>query len=198
MGLDLEYTNGQTPLGEEEKPGLLIQSVATRGELDEFEHQNIEKAIQWTINRRFTSKNMLTEMFIRNLHKRMYGDVWEWAGEFRRTNKNLGVQWTQIPIEIKKLLDDTEYWIQHNSYSPDEIALRFKHRLVSIHCFSNGNGRHSRLMADIIIEKLFSLPVFTWGAKNVIKDVDLRKEYINSLHAADQGDYTSLLSFARK
>src|ERR1043165_6912386 len=155
MGLELEYDAGQTPLDEDEKEGLLIDIIATRGELDEFEQQNIEQAIQWTMARSFTAQTIFTETFICNLHRRMYGDVWKWAGTFRRTNKNIGVDKWQIPTELRSLLDDARFWYDNNTYPPDEMALRFKHRLVSIHCFPNGNGRHSRLMADLIVEKIY-------------------------------------------
>jgi len=151
MGLDLEYINGQTPLDEDEKNGLLIPTIATRGELDEFEQQNIEEAIQWVLTRTLKADIILTEKFVRNLHKRMYGNVWSWAGDFRKTDKNIGINKWQIPTALKYLLDDTLYWIEHEIFPPDEIAVRFKHKIVSIHCFPNGNGRHSRLMADIIV-----------------------------------------------
>ena len=105
----------------------------------------------------FKHKTILTEVFIRNVHKRMFNNIWIWAGKFRKTNKNIGIDQWQISTELKTLLDDANYWIENNTYSPDEIAIRFKHRLVSIHCFPNGNGRHSRLMADIIIEKIYKL-----------------------------------------
>lgn len=197
MGLDLEYIDGQTPLEEDEKQGLLIPTIATRGELDEFEQQNIEKAILWVMGRSFKSETVFTADFIRTVHKRMYGDVWTWAGEFRKSKKNIGIEYWQIPVQLKQLLDDAIYWYQNNTYPPDEMAVRFKHRLVSIHCFSNGNGRHSRLMADIIIEKLYKLPVFTWGAANLTKSSDARKEYLKSVKAADKGDYSLLMAFAR-
>ncbi len=95
----------------------------------------------------------------------MFSDIWKWAGKFRKTEKNLGIPSYKIPTELKILLDDTVFWIQNDTYSTDEICIRFKHRLVSIHCFSNGNGRHSRLMADLITERIFQIPVFTWGMK---------------------------------
>lgn len=99
------------------------------------------------------------------------------AGEFRKTDKNIGIDKWQIPTELKYLLDDTKFWIDNDTYPHEEIAVRFKHRIVSIHCFANGNGRHSRLMADIIIEKVFRQPVFTWGAANLIKHGDTRKVF---------------------
>lgn len=163
MGLDETYSDGQTPLDEDEKEGLLLHAVATRGELDELEQQNMEQAVQWTMGRSFKPGAVFSDQFIRMLHKRMFGQVWGWAGEFRKTNKNIGIDKWEIPVALKTLLDDAAYWYANNTYAPDEMALRFKHRLVSIHCFSNGNGRHSRLMADLIIQKLYRLPVFTWG-----------------------------------
>jgi Fic-DOC domain mobile mystery protein B len=197
MGLDLDYIDGQTPIDEEEKEGLLIPTIATRGELDEFEQQNIELAVQWTLGRSFKPDTIFTEDFVRLVHKRMYADVWAWAGAFRKSNKNFGVDKWLIPIELRYLLDDVKYWHENHTYSPDEIAIRFKHRIVSIHCFVNGNGRHSRLMADIIIEKIYKLPVFTWGAANLSSASDARAAYLRAVKAADKGDYSLLLAFAR-
>jgi len=197
MGLALDYIDGQTPLDDEEKEGLLIPAIATRGELDEFEQQNIEQAVQWTLGRSFKPEMIFTEDFIRTVHKRMYENVWAWAGEFRHTNKNMGVDRYQIRTELKYLLDDAQFWHENKTYPPDEMALRFKHRLVSIHCFSNGNGRHSRLMADIIIEKIYKLPVFTWGAASLSSEGDARAAYLRAVKKADQGDCSLLLAFAR-
>ena len=197
MGLDLDYIDGQTPLDEDEKEGLLIETIATRGELDEFEQQNIEQAVQWTIGRSFKQELIFTEDFVSKVHKQMYADVWAWAGEFRKTNKNIGVDKWQIPTELKYLLDDVKYWHENNIYPPDEIAVRFKHRIVSIHCFPNGNGRHSRLMADIIIEKIYKQPVFSWGAANLSSEGDTRTSYLKAIKTADKGDYSLLMAFAR-
>jgi Fic-DOC domain mobile mystery protein B len=197
MGLDVDYIDGQTPLDEDEKDGLLINTIATRGELDEFEQQNIEEAVQWTLERSFKPDTIFTEDFVRLVHKRMYANVWKWAGAFRNTNKNIGTDKWQISAELRNLLDDLSYWHQNNVYPPDEIALRFKHRLVSIHCFANGNGRHSRLMADIIIEKIYRKPVFTWGTTNLYNKSNARLAYLTALRSADKGDYCLLLAFAR-
>lgn len=197
MGLDLDYIDGQTPLDEDEKEGLLIKTIATRGELDEFEQQNIEQAVLWTLSRSFKADTVFTEDFLRAVHKRMYSNVWAWAGEFRITNKNIGVDKWQIPTELRYLLDDIKFWFANNTYSPDEMTIRFKHRLVSIHCFPNGNGRHSRLMADIVIEKIFQQPVYTWGAGSLVKQGDARTIYLNAIKAADKGDIQPLINFAR-
>ncbi|MBT2562951.1 mobile mystery protein B [Pedobacter sp. ISL-68] len=197
MGLDLVYIDGQTPLDEEEKEGLLISTIATRAELDEFEQQNIEEAIKWTLVRKFKPDNLFTENFVKDVHKRMYKDVWSWAGNFRKTNKNIGVDRWKVAVELKNLLEDIRFWVDNNTFAADEIAIRFKHRVVSIHCFSNGNGRHSRLMADIIIEKIFDKPVFTWGAGNLSKESEHRKKYLDALKLADVGSYEALILFAR-
>ncbi len=197
MGLGEEYTSGQTRLDDDEKDSLLIPAITTRGELDEFEQQNIEKALLWTLNRSFKTEVILSVKFIMAVHKKMYGDVWAWAGELRNTNKNIGVDKLQIPTQLRYLIDDAKYWVAHETYPPDEIAIRFKHRIVSIHCFPNGNGRHSRLMADIIIEKIFKQPVFTWGASKQVKQGDIRAAYLSAIKTADAGNIVPLIEFAR-
>ena len=197
MGLELQYKDGQTPLGEEEKEGIKIKSITTQGELDEFEQLNIEKAIEWTIHANLKTERILTEKFIKFLHKKMYNEVWKWAGEFKKTDKNIGINWTQIGVELKTLIDDTKYWVENKTFSPEEIAIRFKHRIVAIHCFPNGNGRHSRLMADIIIESIFENEIFSWRKSNMVKANETRKAYIKALREADNGNIEPLIKFAR-
>ncbi len=143
MGLDLEYIDSQTALDEDEKEGLLIKSISTRFELDEFEQQNIERAIAWTLKKRFKIKEILTERFVRRLHNKMFDQTWRWAGDFRKSNKNIGVDKFRIEVELRALLNDCKYWIDNEIFNHDEIAIRFKHRMVNIHPFPNGNGRHS-------------------------------------------------------
>ena len=197
MGLALEYADGQTPLDEDEKEGLKIKSITTQGELDEFEHLNIEKAVEWTIHTKLKPERILTEKFVKDLHKKMYGDVWKWAGNFRTTDKNIGIEWTQIGVELKCLIDDARYWIENKTYSSEEIAIRFKHRIVAIHCFPNGNGRHSRMMADIIMESIFNRDVFNWHKSDMVKADETRKRYITALKQADEGNIKPLIDFAR-
>jgi len=197
MGLEINYIDGQTPLSEEEKDGLKIPSITTREELDEFEQQNIEKAIQWTFGKKIKTEELLSEKFVKDLHKRMYGDVWKWAGSFRNSEKNLGIKSYLIPMKLKQLLDDTLFWFENNTFSPIEIAIRFKHELVSIHCFPNGNGRHSRLMADLIMEKLHGETFLSWGSSNLVNVTDKRKEYIAALKLADKRQIEPLISFAK-
>jgi Fic-DOC domain mobile mystery protein B len=197
MGLDFDLKDGQTPLDEDEKEGLLIPTITTRGELDEFEQLGVERAIEWLLTRKLSADKILTEEFMRDLHKRMFGNIWKWAGEFRRTNKNIGVDKFLIPVELKNLLDDCRCWIENKSFSDDEIAVRLSHRMVLIHPFANGNGRHSRLIADVLITKVFGKPYFTWGSVNLTKTGEARTKYLQALRAADQNDYKLLVEFAR-
>lgn len=197
MGLELTYEDGQTPLSEEEKNGLLLRIITTHGELDEHEQLNIENAVEWIIKTKFKKEQILTEEFIKTLHKKMLGDVWSWAGEFRKSEKNIGVKWIMIGIELKTLLDDTKYWIDNNTFSNEEIAIRFKHRLVNIHCFPNGNGRHSRIMADIIMKSIFGKEPFSWNQSNMVKADQTRKNYISAIREGDNGNINPLIDFAR-
>ncbi len=197
MGLKIEYIDGQTPLNEEERDGLRIPSITTREELDEFEQLNIEKAIQWTFGKKLKTEQLFSEKYIKELHKRMYGEVWKWAGTFRTSEKNIGIKSYLIAIELKQLLDDAIFWKENNTYNSEELAIRFKHRLVSIHCFANGNGRHSRLMADLIMEKLYNCEFFSWGSANLVKATETRSNYIKAVRKADNNDIEPLISFAK-
>ena len=163
----------------------------------QFEQQNIEQAVQWTLLRKFKEELVFSEGFIREVHKRMLRNVWSWVGDFWKTNKNIGVDYLQIPIELKKLLDDAKHWHEHKTFLPDEFAIRFKHQLVSIHCFPKSNGRHSRLIADIFIEKIFNQPVFSWGSTKFFNENDSRKTYLKAVKLADKNYYSLLLTFAR-
>lgn len=198
MGIELNYILGQTPLDEDEKEGLKITTITTRAELDEFEQLNIEKAVEWTFRRKFNLDIILSEEFIKELHVKMFGDIWNWAGEFRKTNKNIGVDKYQIGIELKNLIQDCKYWIEHKTFKEDEIAVRFSHRIVKIHLFPNGNGRHSRLIGDIMINHGFGKPVFTWGRTNLVGSGEARTKYLTALKQADDGNYKMLIEFARE
>lgn len=197
MGLEFEYINGQTPLNDEEKEGLRIPSITTREELDEFEQLNIEKAIQWTFGKKLKAEQLFSEKFIKDLHKRMYGEVWKWAGTFRTSEKNIGIKSYHISIELKQLLDDALFWNENNTYASEELAIRFKHRLVSIHCFANGNGRHSRLLGDLIMEKLYDSNFFSWGSVNLVNATQSRSNYIKAIKKADKNDIHPLIAFAK-
>ncbi|MEO8231200.1 MAG: mobile mystery protein B [Ignavibacteriota bacterium] len=197
MGLELNYINGQTPLDEDEKDGLIIKTVSTLGELNEFEQLNIEEAKVWLLKININTDKILSESFIKELHKKMLGNVWLWAGTFRNSNKNIGVDKFEIPIHLRNLIDNTKYWIKQKTFSEDEIAIRFSHRIVQIHLFPNGNGRHSRLIADVLINKGFGKDEFTWGSTNLTAAGTTRTSYLNALKNADGGNFKDLMNFAR-
>nr|WP_240962572.1 mobile mystery protein B [Sphingobium sp. TB-6] len=183
-----------TPLDAEEREGLLQTWITTRADLNEAEQANIDGAVAWTERRR--DADILTEGFVFELHKRMFGDVWSWAGSTRKTGKNIGIDPVQIHIQLGGLLRDARYWVDNGSFPPDEIAVRLHHGLVAIHPFPNGNGRHARLVADSLIVQLGGAP-FSWGG-GTLRDIGtLQAEYIAALRAADQHDFAPLLAFAR-
>lgn len=183
-----------TPLDPDECAGLRQASIATRADLNIAEQDNILKGTAWA--RRGRGKDILSVAFLKQLHKQMFGDVWNWAGTYRTTNKNIGVEANRIPTELHQRLDDTIYQINNSVYRLDEIAARLHHQLVYVHPFPNGNGRWSRLMADLVVEKL-GQPPFTWGRDSLKSISEIRAQYIEALRAADSHDIAPLLEFAR-
>ena len=188
-----EQDDAATPLSEEEKEGLIPSYITLRGELNEAEQANIIEAEEWAFKRK---RDVLDERFLNDLHKRMYGRVWRWAGEYRRTGKNIGVDAYRIPQDLRQLLDDCRYWIENATYEPDEIAARFHHKLVWIHAYPNGNGRHARLATDLLLTVL-GRPRFTWGRVNLVDASETRQDYVAALRAADHHDIGPLLEFVR-
>jgi Fic-DOC domain mobile mystery protein B len=193
--VEINYPQGATPLDKNEIKGLLLTHITTRAELDRWEQDNINEALTWFHDHK--PAKILDESFMKLLHRKMFCNVWRWAGKFRQSEKNLGVPSYMIAVELKKLCDDAEYWIENKTFSEDEIAVRLHHRLVSIHLFPNGNGRHARLAADILLVNVLGKSAFTWGSANLVKPGDVRRRYIESLQAADKGNYKPLLAFAR-
>jgi Fic-DOC domain mobile mystery protein B len=193
--IEFVYPEGATPIDPDESEGLLLTHITTRAELDRWEQDNIVEALAWLDRTRPTE--ILNEHFIRKLHKRMFNHVWKWAGHFRHSDKNIGGPWHQISMNLKNLCDDVLLRIELQEESPDEMAVRFHHRLVSIHPFPNGNGRHSRLMTDILLENVLKSPRFTWGCEDLAKPGDTRKSYIAALQSADQYNYEPLRRFVR-
>lgn len=189
-----EDDEANTPLTDEEKEGLIPSYIALRGELNEVEQINIDQGSRWAFSRR--RSDVLSESFLRELHRRMFGEVWKWAGQTRRSGKNMGIEAYRIVPELHQFLGDVRYWIEHDTYSADEIAVRFHHRLVAIHIFPNGNGRHARLAADLLAIQLGQTPL-TWGGANLVAPEDARTRYVAALRAADGHDIEPLLAFAR-
>lgn len=190
---------GATPLDPDEMQGLLIDTVSTQAELNFAEQQSIIESSKWIFET--NHKNILKDTFFKNLHKKMFQSVWLWAGKYRTTNKNIGVDPYKISTEIKKICDDCEYWIEHKTYDWNEIAARFHHKVVWIHPFANGNGRFSRILTDILLKK-YQQPSLTWGRNTFPKDdftdeSNLRTEYILSLREADHKRFQKLIRFVR-
>ena len=193
--IHFEYPEGATPIDPDEAQGLLLPHIRTRAELDRWEEENILEAEDVVFRRK--QKDMLTEKYACTLHKKMFGDVWRWAGKFRQSQKNIGIEWIGVPTALRQLFDDVNGWLEFDSFPPDEIAARFHHRLVAIHAFPNGNGRHARLMADILLVHILGQERFSWGQDNLTNAGDCRRSYIYALRAADQHDYQPLLAFVR-
>lgn len=188
-----DYPFGATPLRPEELAALIPKFLVTQEELNSWEEKNINRAQKWVVKQ---EEDILTITFIQKLHLHMFNQTWDWAGKFRISEKNIGVNWHLIPVNVKNLCDNAAHQIKQKFFSADEMALRFHHQLVWIHPFVNGNGRHSRLMADLLAIQQ-GYPRFSWGNEALDRPTAVRKQYIDSLQCADQGDYSKLLKFAR-
>ena len=195
MGLNDGLPAGATSLDGEEMEGLLPSHLVSRSQLNEWEQQNIEAALLWLSRQR--RPRPLEESWLRRLHREMFGQSWRWAGQYRSSDKSIGADWRQIRMQVPALLADIGFQVEHHVDPVDLIVIRFHHRLVSIHPFPNGNGRHARLIADVLIEQL-GAPRFSWGGSSSLVDTSgLRQQYIAALQQADRGDVSSLLAFAR-
>jgi Fic-DOC domain mobile mystery protein B len=188
------YPNGATPLDPDEAAGLLPSHISFQADLNDWEKTNISQGEEWASRQK--KRDLLQEGFVRDLHRKMFDRTWQWAGKFRQSNKNIGVDWTQISVKLRVLLDNTRYWIDHNVYETDETVVRFHHQLVWIHPFPNGNGRHARMMADHLIVRLGQQRM-SWGSMSLDAISSTRARYLAALRAADQSDYESLIEFAR-
>jgi Fic-DOC domain mobile mystery protein B len=191
--MTLEADDAATPLAHAERDGLIPTHITLRRELNELEQRNIAEAVRWCFSRR---RKVLDEPFLRNLHRRMLNKVWRWAGQYRTTERNLGVKSYRIAIELRQVIDDAQYGIDHQSYPSDEAAVRFHHRLVVVHPFPNGNGRWSRLAGDLLAVQQGGQR-FTWGRTNLQTADEVRCAYIDALRAADNHDIEPLIAFAR-
>jgi len=188
------FDDGHTALDDDDQQGLRLTYVTTRGELNDAEQRNITSAV--TRRRLPTPVQLLDDRYLRSLHKAMLGEVWSWAGTYRQRETSIGVDPRMISVQVRDLTQDVLAWIEHTTYPPDEIAVRFHHRLVFIHPFPKGNGRHARLAADYLIRALGG-PRFTWGAAFSVTTDGLRARYLTAIQTADRGNYKELIKFAR-
>ena len=194
MTIEIQYAEGATPLDPNELGGLKHKHITTQGELDQLEQANIESGLLW-LGR--TRAHVLTDDFAITLHKRLFGDVWDWAGTFRKTGKNIGIDPVHIPVELRSLIGDAKYWADNKTYPAIEAAVRLHHRLVKIHPFPNGNGRHARIMADTVLNRVYKAEPIDWaGGYDLQKMNERRTTYIAALKAADQNDIGPLMAFA--
>jgi Fic-DOC domain mobile mystery protein B len=190
----LPLGDGHTPLDDGDREALKASYVSTRGELNEAEQENILRVI--TRRRPPTVDALLNDRYLRELHRAMFGDVWTWAGRYRRRETTIGIDPAQIAVAVRNLVADGRVCVDSGVESHDTIGVRFHHRLVSIHPFPNGNGRHSRLAADYLVRAL-GQDRFSWGADLALETPDLRQRYLDALRRADDGDLADLVSFAR-
>lgn len=192
----LKEPDGATPLEPDELQGLKFKHISTRGELDELEQANIEQGLKWVARRR--AGKIFDDGFIRRLHKELFGDVWTWAGEYRLSEKSIGIDPLQISEQLRILLENACYWAENDVFPPLEAAARFHHRMVQIHPFANGNGRHARIAADIMLEEVYKHSPIKWASGfDLLADNARRKDYITALRAADRGDFDNLLCFVQ-
>ena len=188
-------SDGNTALSPEEVRDL-IPNLATKEELNEWERENILRAREWALGDRTRALELAADLYVRRLHAKMFDQTWKWAGEYRHSEKNIGVPSHEIRERLMALFGDIRYWIENSTYPADEVAVRFHHRLVLIHPFPNGNGRHARLIADVLARKL-DAPAFSWGSANLVREGEARTRYLQAIRAADDGDIHHLLKFAR-
>lgn len=191
--IDVVYPDGATPLDPNELNGLKFKHVTTQNQLNELEQANIQLGLRWLARQK---TDVLTDKFAIILHQKLFGDVWDWAGHFRRTGKTIGIDAIYIPVELRALMDNARHWADHHVYPPSEAAIRLHHRLVQIHPFPNGNGRHARIMADAVIDRIYKAKPIDWaGGHDLQRMNDRRAAYIAALKAADRGDFGPLLLF---
>jgi Fic-DOC domain mobile mystery protein B len=190
--------DGATPLGPDEKSGLMHPHVATKAELNELENANILQGLAWLNSLpKVTTDVVLSRDFVIELHKRMFGDTWLWAGVYRQREMNIGCDPLQVGPNLHNLIEDIKCWIEFDHYPSLEVSARIQHRLVLIHPFANGNGRHSRIFTDCIRHFSLGLPPLVWAAGNLDQQNEERKNYIRGLQQADAGDYEPFIEYLR-
>ena len=191
----LNQPTGATDLTPDELQGLKVPGITTHGELNEIEAVNIEQGLIW-LERRPATFELLTGEAGKEVHRRLFGDVWNWAGQYRLTDKNIGVQVWQISTEIQYAMDDTKMWVEREIYPHPELLARFHHRIVKIHPFPNGNGRWSRIMTDELLRRVDGERYLDWSSAGSLQsDNAHRSKYIDALRAADQFDFDPIMHF---
>lgn len=190
--LDQPDGDGHTLVPDDELEHLKLSYIRTRGELNAAEQAGIARV--YASRRRPTLDRLLDDLYLRRLHRRMYDQVWDWAGRYRLVDTNIGIDPPQIPAAVRDLVAGAKMWFDGGD--PSVEAVRLYHRLVFIHPFVNGNGRFSRLAAHFAGRALDIEP-FTWGASLGLDTTTLRRRHLEALWAADAGDLDPLIVFSR-
>ena len=189
-----EILPGETPI---DVSGLKRKGISTRAELNRAEAENIRKVIVKYLAAKPSRRSApFTLTWVKRLHKQMFGEVWEWAGDFRQENLNLGCEWHQVQMQVQGLLDDLVFW-QERGDSLLEQAARLHHRAVWIHPFSNGNGRWARMLANIWLKR-HAHPIVEWPEETIGSKGLLRDEYLGAIRTADIGDETHLVELHQR
>jgi Fic-DOC domain mobile mystery protein B len=199
VALGDSHARGATPLEPDELADLIPDHISTQGELNESEQSNIIQGQWWALrSRKSRFPGLLTDVYVRELHREVFDQTWKWAGHYRTSGKNIGIDWRQIPEQVRVACENARYWVDNETFSPLELSVRLHHRLAEIHPFPNGNGRHARLIADLLLMKHFKLERLPWGGQNLGDAGDNRDSYLSALRAADRGDFVGLIEFAGK
>ena len=187
-----------TPLDDISGLKLPSSRVYTLKEVYEAEANNIALATLKYLSAPPSKKIApFTYEWLQQLHYEMFGNVWEWAGKFRSCELSIGIKAYQVPTALKELADDIAFWDKHKTYDIYEVAARLHHRAVQIHPFQNGNGRWSRMLANIYLRQNGSMPV-KWQENLLSKENTKRDEYIQALKNADSGNYAKLIAMHRE
>jgi Fic-DOC domain mobile mystery protein B len=202
MALTFTHAPGATPLRPEEVARLRpeLRSIKTMEQLNELEAANIAECEKWAqTSRLFKLPGILATRHIARVHKEMFDDVWLWAGRIRTHDLQnaFASPWHRVRTDLEVLWGDATHWFEREMFAPDDFAVRLHHRLVKVHAFANGNGRHARLVADLVLHRHFAAKRLTWGGAVLGEEGNERQTYISALKYADQGDYRPLLEFCR-
>lgn len=180
---------GQTPI--DDLSGLKVKGITTQAELNAHEAENIRKAVLKYLGAKPTRRSAKFDVrWALRLHAEMFGHIWQWAGQPRTQELNIGSPPHQVSVDLLNLLEDLKVW-QKSGMPLQEQAVRLHHRAVKIHPFLNGNGRWSRLLANIWL-KLHGAAPIDWPEAVIGTSSVVRDEYIAAIKAADNHDFAPL------
>lgn len=196
----IDNPEGATPLNLDDMLGLKYKHIDTREQLNEVEAANILQGQIWASKlnkgaKELTRDDIFNRDFVSDLHKALFGEVWEWAGHFRKRELNIGVDPKNIAVDLHNFLEDAKCWLEFKHYDNLELSARIQHRLVQIHPFVNGNGRHSRVFTDIVRVYLLNEKPIKWANAKLENMTEERNSYISGLREADVGDLSTFIKY---